>query len=171
MLWEFDAGTGILAAPVTFSVGDTQYVTLMVGWGGGMGLINPPTLGPIKRGYGRILTFALDADAELDPPAFGHSGPPVPAISLDASPEQIWAGQVLWDTHCFGCHGVMAVAGQIKDLRYATAETHEQFEQIVLGGAREALGMPAFGDLLTSEDARLIQAFVLSRAEAAATGE
>ena len=114
VLWEFDAGTGILAAPVTFSVGDTQYVTLMVGWGGGMGLINPPTLGPIRRGYGRILTFALDADAELDPPAFGHSGPPVPAISLDASPEQIWAGQVLWDTHCFGCHGVMAVSSSSK---------------------------------------------------------
>ncbi len=133
-----------------------------------MGLINPPGLGPVKPGYGRILTFALDADETLDAPAFGYSGPPVPARPSNATPEEIREGQALYDAHCFGCHGVMAVAGPIKDLRYATAEVHDQFELIVLGGARESLGMPGFGDLMTSEQAQAIQAFVLHRAEQSA---
>ncbi len=171
-LWEFDTGTGILAAPVTFSIGETQYITIMAGWGGGMGLINPPGLGPIQRGYGRILTFALDANGVLDAPSFGHTKPPVPARMSDASPELIGQGQVLYDTHCFGCHGVMAVAGSIKDLRYASAEVHDQFDEIILGGAREALGMPGFGDLLTIEDVEAIRAFVLHRsAESAAASQ
>ncbi len=173
-LWEFDAGTGIMAAPVTFSIGDTQYVTVMAGWGGGMGLINPPGLGPVKPGYGRILTFALDADETFDAPDFGYSEPPVPARASNAPPEVIREGQVLYDSHCFGCHGVMAVAGPIKDLRYASAEVHDQFEAIVRGGAREPLGMPGFGDLLTSEQVQAVQAFVLFRAEqsaASATGD
>jgi quinohemoprotein ethanol dehydrogenase len=45
-LWEFETGTGILAAPVTYSMDGRQYVTIMVGWGGAMGLINPPGLRP-----------------------------------------------------------------------------------------------------------------------------
>ena len=68
----------------------------------------------------------------------------------------------------------MAIAGPIKDLRYATAEVHDQFETIVLEGVREPLGMPGFGDLLTSEQVQAIQAFVLFRAEQSAaspTGE
>ncbi len=168
-LWEFDAGTGILAPPVTYSIDGVQYVTIMAGWGGGMGLINPPTLGPIKRGYGRILAFALDASVEFAAPAFGHSGPPVPARSTDASPDVIREGQALYDMHCFGCHGVMVRAGQLPDLRYATEAVHDQFESIVLGGVREPLGMPRFDDLLTGEQVRAIQAFVLTRAAADAT--
>jgi len=170
-LWEFDAGTGIMAAPVSFSIGDTQYVTVMAGWGGGIGLINPPGLGPVKPGYGRILTFALDADEPFDAPNFGNSEPPVPARASNASPEVIREGQALYDSHCFGCHGVMAVAGPIKDLRYATAEVHDQFEAIVRGGAREPLGMPGFGDLITSEQVQAIQAFVLFRAEQSSISE
>jgi hypothetical protein len=42
---------------------------------------------------------------------------------------------------------------------------HEQFEAIVLGGARATLGMPPFKDLLKPEQLKAIQAFVLSRAK------
>jgi len=35
---------------------------------------------------------------------------------------------------------------------------------IVIGGTREPKGMPAFADVLKPEDARLIQAYVVSRA-------
>ena len=167
-LWQFDAGTGIMAAPVTFRVNGIQYITVMAGWGGGIGLINPPVLGPVKPGYGRILTFALDAAASLDVPLFGHSEPPVPARPSDAPPEFIREGQALYDLHCFSCHGVMAVAGSLPDLRYATADVHEQFAAIVRDGAREPLGMPGFGDLLTTDQVQAIQAYVLSRAEATA---
>ena len=33
-VWQFDAGTGIMAPPITYSVDGTQYVSVMAGWGG-----------------------------------------------------------------------------------------------------------------------------------------
>jgi quinohemoprotein ethanol dehydrogenase len=167
-LWEFDAGTGIIAPPVTYMVDSTQYVTLMVGWGGDMGLINPPILGPRKPGFGRVLTFALGATAKVNAPAFGHSSPPpVPAIST-ASRATIDEGKKLYDTFCFSCHGVNAVAAALPDLRYASAEVHRDFEQIVLKGTRLGGGMPAWGDVLSPAQARAIQAYVIHRARESA---
>jgi quinohemoprotein ethanol dehydrogenase len=167
-LWEFDAGTGILAPPVTYLVDNVQYVTLMVGYGGDVGLINPPRLGPVKPGFGRILTFVLGGRASLSVPTFGHSTPPRPAESTPASPATIAEGRGLYDSYCYSCHGVAAVAGALPDLRYATAAVHRDFEAIVLQGARAPLGMPSFGDLLSPAQVRAIQAYVLHRARESA---
>jgi quinohemoprotein ethanol dehydrogenase len=51
----------------------------------------------------------------------------------------------------------------IPDLRRASAATHESFDAIVLGGQRQANGMPSFADVLSTDDVRLIQAYVLQR--------
>jgi quinohemoprotein ethanol dehydrogenase len=166
-LWEFDAGTGIMAPPVTYLAGGTQYVTVMVGWGGPMGLWNPSNIAPVKPGYGRVVTFALDGTAQLEIPFYGHSEPPVPAIELDATAATIAQGKVLYDEHCVFCHGANVIAGPVADLRYSPAAVHEQLEAIVLGGAFEQLGMPAFDDKLTPADLALIQAYIVSRAAAA----
>jgi mono/diheme cytochrome c family protein len=166
-LWELDAGTGIMAPPVTYLVGGVQYLTLMVGWGGAAGLIHPPGGGPSKPGFGRVLTFAIGGNAKLDVPRFGHQGPPSLAISMNATPASVHEGGVLFGKYCFYCHGVNAVAGSgIPDLRYATAETHHQFESIVLGGTRESRGMPSFKDVLKREQLPAIQDYVLSCAAA-----
>jgi PQQ-dependent dehydrogenase (methanol/ethanol family) len=164
-LWEFDGGTGIIAPPVTYLVDGVQYVTLMVGWGGANPLINPPGWGPIKAGFGRILTFALDANAQLQVPPFGHKQPPMPSIHMIASPATVREGRFFYASFCFTCHGVDAVAGSgIPDLRYASAEVHGQFTAIVIGGTRESRGMPSFKGLLKRDQVRAIQAYVLSRA-------
>jgi quinohemoprotein ethanol dehydrogenase len=167
-LWEFDAGTGIMAPPVTYLVDGMQYLTLMVGWGGAAGLINPPGMGPVKPGFGRILTFALDGTTPLRVPPFGHTTRPVPPLAVTASAATVKQGGTLYDGNCAGCHGVFAVAGSLPDLRYASAAVHEQFEKIVLGGARASLGMPAFGDLLSSREVNAIQQYVLWRAHESA---
>jgi len=168
-LWEFDAGTGILAPPVTYLVDGAQYLTLMVGWGGANGLINAPGSGPVKRGFGRILTFSLGATAKLEVPPFGHPRPPSPAVHMNASAATIHQGSILYAKYCLFCHGVDAVAGSgIPDLRYTSAETHHQFESIVVDGARAERGMPSFKGALQGEQARAIEAYILSRAEAAA---
>ena len=164
--WEFDAGTGVMAPPVTYLANGKQYLTLMVGWGGPMGLGNRGNMGPVKPGFGRILTFAVGGTAKLDAPRYGHAEPPVPAIRIDTTPAAIHEGQILYGTFCFRCHGVDVVAGPLPDLRYSTAEVHAQFDAIVRGGSRKELGMPSFGDKLTSSQLRAIQAYVLSRAEA-----
>jgi len=41
---------------------------------------------------------------------------------------------------------------------------HDQFEEIVLRGARKSYGMPSFNDILTADKVRSIQAYILSRA-------
>lgn len=168
-VWEFDAGTGIMAPPVTYLVDGVQYVTVMVGWGGAAGLVNLPGSGPVKRGFGRVLTFALGGKAKLEVPPFGQTGPPTPAIHVNATPATISEGSILYRQYCFYCHGAGVVSGSgIPDLRYATAETHHQFQAIVLEGARESRGMPSFKDALKPDQVRAIQAYVLSRAAASA---
>jgi quinohemoprotein ethanol dehydrogenase len=166
-LWEFDAGTGIMAPPVTYLVGGVQHVTVMAGWGGAAGLINPSGRGPTKAGFGRILTFAMGGTSQLEVPPFGHRVPPAPTIRMNASQGRVSEGKFLYASFCYRCHGVDAVAGSgVPDLRYATAPVHQQFAAIVLDGARELRGMPSFKDLLTREQVRTIQAYVLSRAAA-----
>jgi quinohemoprotein ethanol dehydrogenase len=163
-LWEFDAGTGIMAPPVTYLVDGVQQVSVMAGLGGPEGVPALPDDGPVKFGYGRIVTFALGKSTALEVRPFGHTQPPVPAIEMDATPQMIAAGEQLYGGMCRRCHGVDAVAGPLPDLRYSSAAVHQEFEAIVRGGALAPLGMPAFDDLLTSEEVRSIQAYVLARA-------
>ena len=74
-------------------------------------------------------------------------------------------GAVLYMRHCFYCHGFGVVSSSgVPDLRYASAATHHQFESIVLGGARQQLGMPSFQDALKPDQVRAIEAYILSRA-------
>ena len=167
-LWEFDAGTGIMAPPVTYLQDGDQYVTLMVGWGGAAGLVNLPGSGPVKRGFGRVLTFSLGAHTRLEVPPFGRKGLPTVAVHTNAAPTTIHEGNVLYMRYCLYCHGVGVISGSsVPDLRYATAETQDQFESIVLEGAREARGMPSFHDALKPDQVHAIQAYVLSQAAAA----
>jgi mono/diheme cytochrome c family protein len=167
-LWEYNAGTGIMAPPITYLVGGVQHVTVMAGWGGA-GLIKSVGRGPTKAGFGRILTFAIGGTSQLEVPPFGHTGPPAPAIRMNASQGSVREGKFLYASLCYRCHGVDAVAGSgVPDLRYATAQVHQQFAAIVLGGIRESRGMPSFKDLLSPKQVRAIQAYVLSRAAASA---
>jgi PQQ-dependent dehydrogenase (methanol/ethanol family) len=167
-LWEYNAGTGIMAPPITYLVGRVQHITVMAGWGGA-GLINSVGRGPAKAGFGRILTFAIGGTSQLEVPPFGHTGPPAPAIRMNASQGSVREGKFLYASLCYRCHGVDAVAGSgVPDLRYATAQVHQQFAAIVLGGIRESRGMPSFKDLLSPKQVRAIKAYVLSRAAASA---
>jgi mono/diheme cytochrome c family protein len=88
---------------------------------------------------------------------------------MDATAATIREGSVLYETFCLVCHGVNVVAGPTRDLRYSSEAVHHAFESIVLHGTMEGLGMPSFGDLLTAEQVRAIQAYVLFRAEESAS--
>ena len=167
-LWTFDAGTGIMAAPVTYRIGGVQYVSVMAGLGGPLGLSNDPIFGAARPGFGRIVTFTLGGAAKLKAPGFGHPDPPVPAITAKPSPKTVQEGSRLYNSHCSGCHGNKAVAGPLPDLRYATRETLEGIEGIVLGGSRASSGMPSFRRILNAEEVRAIQAYIVARAQESA---
>ena len=87
-LWDFDAGTGIMAPPVTYLQDGIQYITLMVGWGGAAALANIPGGGPIERGYGSVLTFSVvanTANTKPEVPPFGQTGPPTVAVHTQSA--------------------------------------------------------------------------------------
>lgn len=167
-LWSFDAGTGIMAPPVTYLIDDVQYVAVMAGYGGSAGLFNSPGGGPVKPGYGRILTFALGRSAKLSVPEFGHKGPPVAAITATQSPQLVHKGGLLFNSFCMECHGINAVAGPLPDLRYADRATLMGIQDIVIGGRLAPAGMPSFKKILTAEQVHAIQAYVIFRAQESA---
>jgi quinohemoprotein ethanol dehydrogenase len=167
-LWESPAGTGVMAAPVTYTLDGKQYVSVLAGWGGAFGLVGGEAAAATGvKGGGRLLTFALGGTAKIpDVPA---TITPV-AKSAAARPERlkgaalIKKGSGLYAKNCAVCHGVGGIAGGVlPDLRHASAESHANFQQIVLGG-RSAVGMPDFTGHLTAQEVDAIQAYVLSLA-------
>jgi quinohemoprotein ethanol dehydrogenase len=168
LLWEFDAGIGIMAPPMTYQVDGTQYIAVLAGWGGPEVLGNRAT-GKGKVGPGKLLSFSLGSSATLAP--YERVVPPVPMpdFKLAATGPEIEKGRVLFATFCARCHGGDAVSGGlVPDLRLSITPTHEMFEEIVRDGARRELGMPSFSEDITSAQVRLIHAYVLDRARESA---
>jgi quinohemoprotein ethanol dehydrogenase len=167
-LWTFDAGTGIIGAPVTYLVNGAQYVSVLAGWGGAAALFNAPGSGTVKPGFGRILTFAVGGTATFKPPAYGHKGSLSLVLTVAASPQMVREGGQIFNSQCAGCHGINAVAGPVPDLRYASKETLEGIEEIVLGGSRASAGMPSFQKILTAPQVHEIRAYIVARARESA---
>ena len=168
-LWQFDAATGVMAPPVTYTVDGIQYVAILAGWGGASGLMNTPFVGAAKPGWGRILVFALDAKSELNAPPFGHKNPPQPAITAKQDPAAVHAGALLFNSQCFLCHGLNAVAGPLPDLRYSSKAVFDSLPSIVLGGAKASGGMPSFKKIFSEKDVAAIRAYIIARAQESAS--
>jgi PQQ-dependent dehydrogenase (methanol/ethanol family) len=167
-LWEVLVRVGIVAPPVTYEVDGVQYVSVLAGWGGG-GTIEGMDIGFSAAGQwenkGRLLTFALGGEAEVPVPAALTHRVAEELPDLGASDAEIARGEALFNRYCMPCHGVLAMtSGVVPDLRYASEEVHASFQDIVLGGVRVHRGMASFADLLSIDDVRLVQAYVVQRA-------
>jgi mono/diheme cytochrome c family protein len=156
--------SGIVAAPVSYSIEGTQYVSVAVGWGG----IFPLILGELlSAGTGpavnRVVTFKLDGNADL--PDVAYARLPVDPPALTASAEEVDRGRTLYHVHCGMCHGNSAVnRGGVPDLRYsATLHDQDVFGLFPLKGGAEATGMPDFSQQLTEAEVESIRAYLIKR--------
>ena len=168
-LWQFSAQTGIAAAPVSFSVNDQQHVAVAAGWGTFFALAGGEMTASLgMKNISRILAFRLGGDASL-PAVEATPRPPVPKpVAEPAGDEVVAAGKSVYYERCWHCHGDGAASGGVTpDLRYSTAETHAQWDAIVLGGMKQGNGMPAFGNILAPEDSEAVRNYVLERARRA----
>ena len=168
-LWQFDAQTGIAAAPVAYSVGDQQHVAVAAGWGTIFALFGGEGSAALKHSnQSRILAFRLGATQSLPVrEAAEIAAFPEPPAS-DASNAEIAAGKDIYYERCIVCHGEGVVSGGVlPDLRRLTKEKHEIWDAIVLGGALRDKGMPAFGQILSKEDSDAVHAFVIERSRRA----
>ncbi|MBC2837720.1 PQQ-dependent dehydrogenase, methanol/ethanol family [Robiginitalea sp. SC105] len=163
--WSTPLNTGIIASPITYELDGTQYITILVGWGGVFGRwlslteqVNP----------GTVYTFALGGKAPH--PEFPVS-PAKELIDLPFAddPATLALGASLYDTHCSHCHGYNGGlgGGGIPDLRYSSPEVFGSYEGIVGYGAYLDKGMPNFGDRLSGGDIEAIRNYILAMAQQA----
>ncbi len=167
-LWSFATQTGVIAAPMTYSVKGEQYVAIMVGWGGVFDIAPPGFLARKSgsvRNVSRLLVFKLGAkgalpalapmaDAVLDPPPF------------TGKPEQVAQGQTLYQNSCSFCHGDSGEAGGLNpDLRHSAALSNEQlWQDIVYNGVLSNNGMVAWNKNFSKDQVESIRQYIVKRA-------
>ncbi len=166
-LWSFPTQTGVIAAPMTYSIRGVQYVAVLAGWGGvwdvAAGILAKK--GAATHNISRLLVFKLGASGQL--PAI-----PEPAkMVLDppanfGTPQQIAAGAGHFGRYCSVCHGDAAISGDLNpDLRHSgVIASAAALRAVVLGGQLHTLGMVSFKSALTAADAEAIRAYLVHRA-------
>jgi len=166
-LWSFATQSGVIAAPMTYSIDGEQYVAVMVGWGGiwdvAPGILSSKSGTP--RNISRLMVFKLGADGAL---------PAAPALAqraLDPPPftgteEQVAAGGAIYARWCGACHGDAAVAGTLNpDLRHSGAiNMADSMKAIVIDGAFSHNGMVSFASDLDADDVENVRQYLIFRA-------
>ena len=165
-LWSADAQSGIVAAPVTYTVDGEQYVAVLAGWGGVFALAS----GEVALSAGRtqnihrLLAFKLGSKASL-PPLPPFTTPQLKPPKPTATAATVHKGEALFQLYCSTCHGDVAVSGGVlPDLRYSGMLDNDQWFEIVLKGQLKQAGMVSFEKELSRVDASAIRAYVIFRA-------
>jgi alcohol dehydrogenase (cytochrome c)/quinohemoprotein ethanol dehydrogenase len=165
-VWSFDAQTGVMAGPVTYTVQGEQYVAVLAGWGG----VFPLVAGEVSFKSGRVenvsrvLAFKLDGKATM-PPAKKPAQPALNPPPSTANPAAIQRGEVVFQRYCSACHGDVAVSGGlVPDLRYSEYLKNDDWFAIVRDGMLKSSGMVGFGKEVSQEDAAAIRSYVIFRA-------
>jgi len=163
-LWSTDAQSGVVAAPISYGIKGEQYIAVLAGWGGAFAASAGELAQNQSENISRLLVYKLQGGAQL-PPLTAQQAVVIDPPGLELTPETVEKGRQLYMDHCHFCHGDRAVSGsKIPDLRYLSREKHTIFNQIVLQGVFQDLGMPGFSDYLSVEDAEAIQAYIIERA-------
>jgi quinohemoprotein ethanol dehydrogenase len=168
-LWHFPAEAAILAAPITYSAGGKQYVTVLVGMG-----VSPSTEPNSHGGIvidgrtqaKRVLTFDLDGKVQLPPP------PPPVVVKAPADPDYkpdsalAARGNRLFIDHCIVCHGIAAVGGGgAPDLRTSGVPLSlDAFTSVLHDGPLVSNGMPKFAEL-SGQDVAALRQYIRSRSD------
>ena len=166
-LWSFPAQTGVIAAPMSFSVGGEQYIAVLAGWGGVWDLVGGVLAdkgGPV-RNISRLLVFKIGGSAKL---------PALPALNdmvfdppkFTGTEEQVKQGAGLYARYCSVCHGDAAVGGGlVPDLRRSgVLPSDEALRAIVIDGQLKHNGMVSFASAIKPEGAEAIRHYLIKRA-------
>ena len=171
-LWSFDAGLGISAPPVTYSVDGKQYVALLVGWGGGVASLGGDIAVANGWAYGahtrRLVAFSLDGETALPPQAAAAAAQPIEMLQFEIDDELAEQGLGEYASRCMICHGFDAISpGMAPDLRASPIlASTDAFADIVRDGSRQPNGMPKYAHL-DDEQLLKIRHYVRREAEKA----
>ncbi|KPP97827.1 PQQ-dependent dehydrogenase, methanol/ethanol family [Marinobacter sp. HL-58] len=162
-LWESPMGTGVIAAPITYEVDGTQYVSIAAGWGGVFG--KSQRASDLKTA-GTVYTFVLNGDAEM--PEFTKYQLNSLVSGVEYNPDFIEEGTALYVSNCVFCHGVPGVdkGGNIPNLGYSKESVIENLDAFLFHGPFVSSGMPDFTETLNETDVEKIKAFIQGTADA-----
>jgi quinohemoprotein ethanol dehydrogenase len=157
-LWTYDTGAPAIAPAMTYELDGTQYVALMVGYGGagGMG-------GDQPRRKGRLLVFKLGGTVQPPPYPTPVVMPPLDVTAAEPSLGDADHGGVVFGSLCGTCHGGGAFLPNLP--RSPAILSRDGFQAIVIGGALKDRGMAPFGRFLGDKDAEDVRAFLIWRAQ------
>ena len=168
-LWHQNVGMGIIASPMTYSLGGKQYVAVLAGYGGSAAILSDiMSVGWKYSGPRRLLTFALDGKTVLPPapsPTLKVSVQDNPAEVLDAT--QIAMGKAMFMA-CAACHGrnLIGAGGPAPDLRESPIPlSPDAFWSVVHDGSLIERGMPRFG-MFDKPQIEALRQYVRARARA-----
>jgi quinohemoprotein ethanol dehydrogenase len=94
------------------------------------------------------------------PPVIGP--PPQSLPAREGNSATIDRGEVLYNRYCGRCHAFGRAL--LPDLRQISPVTHQLFYQIVLKGIYQGKGMGRWDDVLSTDDAQAIHAYLVDQA-------
>jgi quinohemoprotein ethanol dehydrogenase len=161
VLKTVETGSHIMAAPMTYAVGNEQFVAVQAGYGGAgisAGTIPPSSAALKYQNVNRIVVFKLGGPAVPTPPAWAE--PPVPKPPVQTANEaHVRAGEIKFIQECSRCH--VLGPSSTPDLRRIDPSLHAIFKDIVLRGAVAPTGMERFDDLLSEAEVEDIHAYII----------
>ncbi len=163
LLKAIDTGSGMMGSPSTYMIDGEQYVVVLSGLGGGGFFSFPKFTAAAKTGnYGRMITFKLGGGEVPKPPLKDWPAQPKPPARIgDAKMIAQGASDFFWQ--CSLCHRNIGV-GMTPNLNNLGEGKHQIFDKIVLEGLLRPNGMPTFEGILTEEQVRGIQAYLIDTA-------
>ena len=166
-VWSKNVRIGIMAPPVTYMIDGEQYISILAGDGGASNFLGDNfgawegKVAAIKYGnFGKLLTFKLNGKSKIENIPEKDLNIPVQPI-INASLEDIKAGQDIYANYCAICHGSGVHGKTISDLRFMSSNTHTYFNEIVLNGMFEENGMKGFSDILSEKNAFEVYSYIV----------
>ncbi|KPL66772.1 alcohol dehydrogenase [Erythrobacter sp. SG61-1L] len=160
-LWKFDAQRGIMAGPVTFRAKGVQYVAVLAGYGGSMGMATASDWMRRPPANGVLLAFRIDGKGTLP------KLPPIPQLPFAQSDEiftaaQYAEGEKQYFAFCSICHTGPVNPNLFKS---QVATNRDAWRSVVIEGALKDNGMISFAPWLSADQAEAIRAYVLKSAK------
>jgi quinohemoprotein ethanol dehydrogenase len=167
LLKEIDVGTAMIAAPMSYSVDNVQYIAITAGsGGGGWSSWTPDNVAYTRGNANRLLVFKLDGGSPPVPQLLPPIPPPPEPPPATGSQGEIRAGAELFAANCGHCHA-NAPRAPVPDLRRSPLlRDSTAFANVVRGGLLQERGMPRWDDLLTAGEVDRIRMWLIAEARA-----
>ncbi|WP_419815550.1 PQQ-dependent dehydrogenase, methanol/ethanol family [Glacieibacterium sp.] len=155
-VWSYDLGNSAIAPPMTYALGNIQYVAIMVGNGGGNGEGNSSRTD--RTLPGRLMVFKLGGDAKPTPYS-SFVKPLVDTSKAEPSSGDVTDGRIFYGRYCGSCHGQTPAYPDLR--RSQVLLSKDRFKAIVHGGVLASSGMVSFSKYMDEQQVEAIRAFLV----------